>query len=100
MSENTNNAKREEALSFINSSKFGIDAWTTIFNFSLNSHNIILTIELYSTLIERLEKGELLTNNNRQDIIRIQQQIVLDAILKIQILIESTLVLIHSLSTG
>ena len=72
----------------------------TITDFAENAHNIILTIELYGILIEKLEKDNLLKNHKRGDVIRIKQQIVLDAILKTQILIESTLVLIHSLSVG
>jgi hypothetical protein len=91
-------SKKTEALLFINSNKFGIHTWTTIFNFGINTHDIILTIQLYSTLFERLDKGDLLTNNNQQEISRIKQQFVLDAILKLEILIESTLVLVHSLS--
>jgi hypothetical protein len=89
------NEKQADALSFINSSKFGADAWVTITNFAENAHNIILTIELYGILIEKLEKDNLLKNHKIGDVIRIKQQIVLDAILKTQILIESTLVLIH-----
>ena len=61
---------------------------------------MILTIELYGNLIEEVDKGNLLTTDNPEDIIRIQQHIVLDTISKIQILIESTLVLVHSLSIG
>jgi hypothetical protein len=100
MSQSDSNPKRQDALSFINGNKFGVDTWTTIFNFGLNTHNIILTIGLYSNLIEEVDKGNMLTTNSPQDIIRMQQHIVLDAISKIQILIESTLVLVHSLSIG
>ena len=92
--------KQAEAISFINSNKFGVDAWITITFFAQNIHNIISTIELYGILIEKLEKDNLLKNYNAGDVIRLKQQIVLDVILKTQILIESTLVLIHSLSMG
>jgi hypothetical protein len=88
------------ALEFINSNKFGIDTWTTIYLFDLNARNIILSIELYGVLIEKLDKDHLLGNYTTEDVIRIKQQIVLDVILKIQILIESSLVLIHTLSRG
>ena len=92
--------KQGEALSFINGKKFGIDTWTTIYHFGLNVLNIISSIELYGILIEKLDKNNLVSTHNAEDIIRIKQQIVLDVIMKTQILIESTLVLIHSLSTG
>lgn len=90
----------ELALQFINSNEFGIDAWITITFFAQNAHNIISTIELYGNLIEKLEKDNLLKNYDAGGVIRLKQQIVLDVILKTQILIESTLVLIHSLSEG
>jgi hypothetical protein len=89
-----------EAISFINSNKFGMDAWMTIAYFAQNVHNIISTIELYGILIEKLERDILPRNYNAADVIRLKQQIVLDVILKTQILIESTFVLIHSLSKG
>jgi len=92
--------KQSEAISFINSDKFGVDTWMTLSYFAQNSQDIISTIELYGTLIERLEEYNLLKSYNARDVIRLKQQIVLDVILKTQILIESTMVLIHSLSVG
>jgi hypothetical protein len=93
--------KREEsALKFINSNKFGPDAWITIKLFAQNVHDNISAIELYGILIEKVDGDNLLSNYNARDALRIKQQIVLDVILKTQILIESTLVLIHSLSEG
>ncbi len=92
--------KQSEAISFINSDKFGVDTWMTLTYFAQNSHDIMSTIELYGILIERLEKYNLLKSYNARDVIRLKQQIVLDVILKTQILIESTMVLIHSLSVG
>ena len=91
---------KAEVLSFIGSEKFGMDAWTTLYHFGLNTQNIILTIELYGVLIEKLDTDNLLANHNIDDMVRIKQHIVLDVIMKTQILIESTLVLIHCLSTG
>jgi hypothetical protein len=66
--------------------------------FRLNADNIILTTGLYEVLIKDLE--EYISTSNTEDNIRIKQQITLDVIMKTQILIESALVLIHSLSTG
>jgi hypothetical protein len=62
-------SKQAEVLSFVNSNKFGIDTWITIYHFALNTHNILLTIELYGVLIEKLDKDNLLTNYNTEDII-------------------------------
>ena len=91
---------KAEVLSFVGSEKFGMDTWTTLYHFGLNTQNIILTIELYGVLIEKLDTDNLLTNYNIDDMVRIKQHIILDVIMKTQILIESTFVLIHCLSKG
>ena len=49
-------ADKEKILLFLKSEQFGLDAWAIIYNFGLNVHNIILTIELYGVLIERLDQ--------------------------------------------
>ena len=90
--------RKRKALDFISSSKFGIDTFRTIFLFRLNANTIISTVELYGHLIDKLETYGLLIDPDKIEIIRIKQQITLDSIMKIEILIESLLVLVHSLS--
>ena len=83
--------KKERAYSFV-CEDFGILNYRTIFLFNQNSQNIISTIIHYGNLIEKVD--EMMAG----DVIRIKQQIILDAIIKTEILIEGLLVLIHQLS--
>jgi hypothetical protein len=92
--------KRNGYQSFIRSDKFGTNTWTTIQLFQLNRHNILLTVHLYGVLIKRLDEGDIPHNLPKAEVVRVKQHIFLDIIMKIEILIESTLVLAHSLSSG
>ena len=90
----------KEALSFINCNKFGIETFSVIHNFGLSVDRNISTLEAYGNLFDNLNKNELVSKSNTRHVTSIKQQIILDAIMKTQIIIESTLILIHSLSIG
>ena len=93
--------KQQDFLTFL-SNDFGMDAWMTIHNFYTNSINIINTIEIYGITLDKLntETNSFLINPTENDIVKIKQQVILDIIMKTLILIESLLVLAHSLSCG
>jgi hypothetical protein len=90
--------KNQQFMSFIKSEKFGLDTWTSLVLFNQNSHNILLTIQLYGIIIKRLDEGDIPNNFTSIESVRIKQHIYMDVIMKIQILIETLLVLIHALS--
>jgi hypothetical protein len=90
--------KNRQFMSFIKSEKFGLDTWTTLVLLNQNSHNILLTIQLYGIIVKRLDDGDIPNNFRSIDSVRIKQHIYMDVIMKIQILIETLLVLIHALS--
>jgi acetone carboxylase gamma subunit len=93
-------SRLDAGLSFIEGSDFGIETWIVIHNFHRNVQRIITSIELYGILIEKVDTDKLLAGFSDKDAAAIKQQIILDAILKLQILIECTLVLTRSLSRG
>ena len=95
----TRDQKIQNANSFIRKS-FGIDTYETINRFNINTHYSFLSIRLYGILIKRLDKGDIPNNLSKQDLLCVKQNIILDVIMKTEILIESTLVLFHTLSTG
>lgn len=87
--------------SFIKSNKFGEDTWRTLHLFGYNITLSINTIELYLVLIKRLDEGDIdISSIPKDNQIRIRQHIYLDMIMKVEILIESTIVLIAALSKG
>ena len=90
------NNNKEKSLDFINK-KIGIDAWITISCFQINSLTIIKQIELSEQFwnISNINQKELF-----EDEVRCRQQFILDIIFKIEIIIESLLVLVHELSKG
>jgi len=84
--------------SFIKSKKFGIDTWMTIQLFKNNTHYILTTVELYGILIKRLDEGNIPNTFSSRNKVVVKQFILLDVIMKLEILIECILVLIHCLS--
>lgn len=97
----TRKEKIEEVKEYIEK-EIGIDAWTIITLFEINSLDLLNTISINLELIDKDDfiKGlSLLTFKNQEsDMIRIKQHLVLDVLMKIEIIIESFLVLINSLS--
>ncbi|MDF2736926.1 MAG: hypothetical protein K0S93_782 [Nitrososphaeraceae archaeon] len=83
---------------FIKSDKFGIDSWKTLLMFKTNSTHILTTLTLYEILIKRLNEGKIDFTADSMTKTIINQFIYLDVISKLEILIESSLVLIHALS--
>jgi hypothetical protein len=85
---------------FINSNQFGSDTYTVIFLLGTNVRNTITTIELYGGLLSRkLDDGtfnDVIPSTAPMTVIK--QHIVLDMILKTEIIIESFLVFFHHLS--
>jgi hypothetical protein len=100
--------RRAECKNFIGSDKFGWDTWLTLTVFIENVRNVESTMSIYSHLLEKLNKDEVflakLTDQQikvpDQEMLRIKQHIVLDMILKAEIVAESSLVFIHELSNG
>ena len=90
--------KIEQFDSFMRSKEFGIDTWMTIHLFKNNTHYILNTLKLYGVLIKRLDEGNIANTLIPRDKVIVKQFIILDVIMKLEILIESTLVLIHALS--
>ena len=87
----TREDKIENFHSFIESEHFGIDTYKTIYLFNQNAHYSALTIDLYRDLIKRLDEKEPLANFTNDDLVRVNQTIMLDVLMKMQILIESAL---------
>jgi hypothetical protein len=90
--------RRANCEAYIDSDAFGMDTWVTITLFNENVNNVITTMRMYHTLLNNngLLSGQL------PDIqtLRITQHIVLDLILKAQIIVESSLVFLYELSTN
>jgi hypothetical protein len=93
---------REEKIknfdNFLRSKKFGIDTLMTIYLFRNNTQYILSTLKLYQSLITQSDDGYISNNISQMDKVVVKQFILLDVIMKLEILIESTLILIHSLS--
>jgi len=83
---------------FIRSKEFGIDTWMTIHLFKNNCRYVLTTLKLYGILIKRLDEGNIPNTLSSMDKVVVKQFILLDVIMKLEILIESTFVLIHALS--
>jgi hypothetical protein len=83
------------------SDKFGLDTWVTMTAFIENIRNVISTMRLYYDLINKLDQ-EFLSRvlPDQQMLLRIKQHIVLDLILKAEIIVESSLIFIYQLSNG
>lgn len=91
--------KRNNSKTFIHT-QVGDDNFRTLFLFRLTSLHIINTIIINGIFFEKLDeilKDEKMDEDNK---IRIRQQMILDNIMKIEIIVESFLVLIDSLSKG
>jgi hypothetical protein len=86
---------------YIDSEKFGKATWTTIHIFGNNVVQGIDIIKLLFVLIDRIDRNDIrITNASEDHLQRIKQQIYLEIILKLETLIEATLVLLTSLGTG
>jgi hypothetical protein len=96
----TRQYKIDHALDFINSSKFGNDTYKTITLFNLNLHYALLSIKLNGIVQKRLDDGDIQSTLSGDDILKVKQTMTLDVIMKIEILIESTLILIDALCRG
>jgi hypothetical protein len=96
----TEKERKAQCEAFIKSNKFGLDTWVTIRAFDENVKNMILTINLYDKLIKKIDDGLFSDEFPPAQILRIKQHIVLDMILKTEIIIESSLIFIYQLSKG
>ena len=86
--------KLKQFESFINSKNFGADTWRTLHLLAHNISHSINTLELYFVAIKRLNEGDIkMSNATKFDQLRVVQHVYLDMIMKLEILIESTLVL-------
>ena len=92
--------RRANCESYIDSDEFGRDTWVTLTVFNENVNNVIVTMRLYYDLLRYLDQGFLPANLPQQPMLRIKQHIVLDLILKVQIIVESSLVFPYELSNG
>jgi hypothetical protein len=96
----TEKERKAQCEAFIKSNKFGLDTWVTIRALDENVKNMIHTINLYGMLIEELDTGLFADEFPAEKMLRIEQHIVLDMILKAEIIVESSLIFIYQLSKG
>jgi len=97
----TEEERKAQCSAFIESNKFGLDTWFTIRVFDENVKNMVLTIALYDKLVKKLDEGLFLNAiPPAEQMLRIKQHIMLDMILKTEIIIESSLIFIYQLSKG
>jgi hypothetical protein len=94
----TPDQRRANCESYIDSDEFGRDTWVTLTVFNENVNNVIVMMRLYHDLLRYLDQGFLPANLPQQPMLRIKQHIVLDLILKAQIIVESSLVFLYELS--
>lgn len=92
--------RKAKCKSFIESSKFGLDTWITIHALDENVKNMIMTITVYRKLIKKLDEGLFSNEFPPAQMLRIKQHIVLDMILKTEIIIESSLIFTYQLAKG
>jgi hypothetical protein len=92
--------RKAKCKSFIESSKFGLDTWITIHALDENVKNMIMTITVYRKLIKKLDEGLFSIEFPPAQMLRIKQHIVLDMILKTEIIIESSLIFTYQLAKG
>jgi len=96
----TRQYKIDHALDFINSPNFGNDTFKTINLFNLNLHYALLSIDLNGIVRKKLDDGDIQSTLSGDDLLKVKQTMTLDVIMKIEILIERTLILIDPLSRG
>lgn len=96
----TRKDKKDKFQSFIKSEHFGIDTFRTIYLFNQNALYCVQTIDLYGLLIKKLDNKDIPNNFKESHLVRIKQIVILDVLMKMEILIESTLALIEGLSKG
>ena len=96
----TETERKAKCKSFIEGDKFGLDTWVTIHALDENVKNMIMTITLYSKLIKKLDEGLFFNEFPPAQMLRIKQHVVLDMILKTEIIIESSLIFIYQLAKG
>jgi hypothetical protein len=96
----TRSEKQTRCISFIESDKFGLETYNTLFLFNINISYLIETVTIYDRLIQKLGTTEFPLEFNDLRLLRLKQYIKLDAISRIEAAIESTLVLIDELSNG
>ncbi len=89
--------RKDRCEEYIKSDDFGADTWFTITAFNENLNNVTVTMRHYNYLLKYLDHGFLPAQfSDQQKMLRIKQQIVLDLILKAQIIVESSLPHFHS----
>jgi hypothetical protein len=96
----TRKEKIDNLQSFIESEHFGIETYKTIYLFNQNAHILGLSIDLYGHLVEKLDAKDFSISLTNDVLVRVKQVIILDVIMKVQILIEASLALIEALSKG
>lgn len=95
----TRKDKIDNFQSFIKSKNFGIDTYKTIYLFNQNALFSVQTVNLYGLLLKKLDK-DIPNSFSDNQLVRIKQMVILDVLMKMEILIESTLALIEGLSRG
>ncbi len=91
--------KRSKCDSFVNSEKFGMPTYATLHLFKTNINYVLETTKFYWKVIDDIDQY-VKAEATKQTKLRYQQHIALDIIIKVQTLIESTLVLVEALSQG
>lgn len=88
----TRKDKIDNFQSFIKSKNFGIDTYKTIYLFNQNALFSVQTVNLYGLLLKKLDK-DIPNSFSDNQLVRIKQMVILDVLMKMEILIESTLAL-------
>jgi len=91
--------KKDKSYSFVNSEKFGMATYATLHLFKTNINYALETTKFYWKVIDDIDQY-VKAEATKQTRLRYQQHIALDIIIKVQTLIESTLVLVEALSQG
>lgn len=91
--------KKDKSYSFVNSEKFGMATYATLHLFKTNINYALETTKFYWKVIDDIDQY-VKADTPKQMRIRSQQHIALDIIIRVQTLIESTLVLVEALSQG
>jgi hypothetical protein len=81
--------------------QFGRHKWITLQLFDANAHHLIETIQIFLALANKIHDKNLMLPLGQNEVNDIRSQyVVMDAIAKIQTLIETTLVLTEGISNG
>lgn len=94
----TREEKIKNAQTYIGSEKFGIDTFKTLYLFNTNVQYALLGIKLNGILQTKLDDKGITHNLTDDELLRVKHTMILDVIMKIEIIIESTLILLDALS--